>query len=85
MPLTKLQYLRYVRLSSFGVVNSRKSNAILLEAARERSRCPLIVAPALEDVIIWDPRKGERVGEHVNCLQLTDMNASTIVYKPDTC
>lgn len=66
MPLTKQQYLRYVRLSSFGVVNSRKSNVILLEAARERSRSPLIVAPALEDVIIWDPRKGERVREHVN-------------------
>ena len=64
--MTKQQYLRYVRLSSFGVVNSRKSNVILLEAARERSRSPLIVAPALEDVIIWDPRMGERVREHVN-------------------
>ena len=41
MPLTKLQYLHYVRLSSFGVVNSRKSNAIPLEAERERSQCPL--------------------------------------------
>ena len=69
MPLTKQQYLRYVRLSSFGVVNSRKSNVILLEAARERSRSPLLVAPALEDVIISDPRKGERVREHVNFLQ----------------
>ena len=64
--MTKQQYLRYVRLSSFGVVNSRKSNFILLEAGRERSRSPLIVAPALEDVIIWDPRKGERVRENVS-------------------
>lgn len=62
MPSTKQQYLRYARLSSFGVVNSRRANALLLEAARGRARWPQIIAPANEDVIIWDPRTGERVG-----------------------
>ena len=62
MPSTKQQYLRYARLSSFGVVNSRRANALLLEAARGRARWPQIIAPANEDVIIWDPRTAERVG-----------------------
>ena len=57
MPLTK-QYLRYVHQSSFGVVGSRKSAAILLET---RSRQLRIVAAALEDVVIWNPRRGEKV------------------------
>ena len=55
MPLTKLQYLRYVRLSSFGVVNIWNSNAILLEAVHERSRCSLRVTKQLRkrDHIYW--------------------------------
>lgn len=60
MPLTK-QYLRYAHLASFGVVSSRKSNAILLDVAKGKARQLRIIAPALEDIIIWDPRKGERV------------------------
>ena len=53
MLLTKVQYLRYVRLSCFGVVNSRKSNAILLEAECERSRCLLRVISNSGNVIIY--------------------------------
>ena len=70
MPSKKQQYLRYSRLSSFGVVNSRKSDALLLEATRGRARWPQIIAPALEDVIIWDPRKGERVGKYGSSCQI---------------
>ncbi len=59
MPLTK-QYLRYVHQASFGVVCSRESNAVLLEAGQRQL---VVAAPALEDVIIWDLRRRERVGE----------------------
>ena len=41
----------YICLSSFCVVNSWKSNAVLLEAARERSQCPL--KSNLGNVIIY--------------------------------
>ena len=58
MPLTK-QYLRYVHQASFGVVSGRKSNAILL--AGKGGGQLRIIAPAVEDIIIWDPRKGEKV------------------------
>ena len=61
MPLTK-QYLRYVHQASFGVVSGRKSNAILLAGEGGRKTRQLrIIAPAVEDIIIWDPRKGEKV------------------------
>ena len=49
MPLTKLQCLHYVHLSFFGGVNSRKSNAILLEAACERSQCPVRLTKQLRE------------------------------------
>ena len=56
MPLTK-QYLRYVELCSFGVINGRKGNAVLLPSPSRTH----VAAPALEDVVLWDPRKGEKV------------------------
>lgn len=59
MPLTK-QYLRYVRQASFGVVSSRESNAVLVEASRGQLK---VAAPALEDVIVWDLRIREKVSE----------------------
>ena len=62
MPLTK-QYLRYVHQASFGVVSGRKSNAILVAARKGGGKAnqPRIIAPAVEDIIIWDPRRGEKV------------------------
>ncbi len=61
MPLTK-QYLRYVHQVSFGVVSSRKSNAILVEAGQRKAGYQLrVAAPALQDVIIWDLKRREKV------------------------
>ena len=60
MPLTK-QYLRYVPAGSHGIVCSRKTGALLLEK-RERGRKKLLaIAPALEDVIVWDLKTGDKV------------------------
>lgn len=60
MPLSK-QYLRYEHAATLGVVNGRKSNLLLTEAAAGGKRRALVVAPAVEDVIIWDPRRGDKV------------------------
>lgn len=60
MPLSK-QYLRYEHAATLGVVNGRKSNLLLTEAAAGGKRRALVVAPAVEDVIVWDPRRGDKV------------------------
>ena len=70
MGLTK-QYLKYSPGATFGVVNGRQSNAILMESSRgtlagaghklKPAKQLWIVAPALENVHVWDPRKEERV------------------------
>ena len=88
MPLTK-QYLRYVHQASFGVVSGRKSNAILAAARKGGGKAdqPRIIAPAVEDIIIWDPRKGEKVilnkgkgfycGRNEACLQIPSIARTT--------
>ncbi|XP_048577816.1 WD repeat-containing protein 3 [Nematostella vectensis] len=58
MVLTK-SYLRYASLASFGVVGSLKSNVLFV--SREGARGVLAVAAALEDVVIWDTRRQEKV------------------------
>lgn len=60
MPLTK-QYLRYQHAATLGVVNGRKSNLLLTEVETGGKRRALVVAPAVEDVIVWDPRRGDKV------------------------
>ena len=61
MPVTK-QYLRYEHSETFGVVCGRKANVLLQPVASgEDKRRALVVAPAAEDLIIWDLRKGEKV------------------------
>ena len=65
MPLSK-QYLRYEHAATLGVVHGRKSNLLLAEAARAvgagKGRRELVVAPTVEDVIVWDPRRGDKAG-----------------------
>ena len=59
------QYLRYSHSATFGVVVSRKAGAVLLQQedrGRERRKRRLVVAPALENVILWNIRTGEKVG-----------------------
>lgn len=53
------QYLRYQHSHTLGVVSGRKSNIVLKKDAGGRRA--LVVAPSVEDVVIWNPRKGERV------------------------
>lgn len=60
MPLSK-QYLRYEHAATLGVVNGRKSNLLLTEAAAGGKRRALVVAPAVEDLIVWDPKRGDKV------------------------
>jgi U3 small nucleolar RNA-associated protein 12 len=61
MPLTR-QYLRYEHAATLGAVIGRKPNLLITQAspgkAQERRRV-LVVAPAAEDVIVWDPRRGD--------------------------
>lgn len=52
MPLTK-QYLTYSAECRYGVITGRKGGALL---ARGEGGRLVVVAPALEDVKIWDPR-----------------------------
>ena len=61
MPLTK-QYLRYEQSASFGLVCGRSGNLLLqTQRAGGAQRRALVVAPAAEDLIVWDIRKGDRV------------------------
>lgn len=63
MPLTK-QYLRYEHAATLGIVCGRKSNLLLTQAAAagsQEKRRALVIAPAVEDVIVWDPRRGDKV------------------------
>lgn len=50
------QYLRYSAHSKWGVVGSPTSNILLLKNN-------IVVAPALENVIVWDSRKNEKIME----------------------
>ncbi|CDS10194.1 hypothetical protein LRAMOSA02870 [Lichtheimia ramosa] len=50
-------YLRYEPTASFGVINSTLSN-IIYDATGQ-----LAIAPALEQVILWDLKKGIKVGQ----------------------
>jgi U3 small nucleolar RNA-associated protein 12 len=48
-------YLRYEALASFGVVASTLSNICYDKTGK------LAIAPALEEVLVWDLRKGVQV------------------------
>ena len=63
MPIAKT-YKRYAALSTFGVVGSPKSNVILMHNVQLwKNLLPgtYCVCAALENVIIWDMRKSEKV------------------------
>lgn len=52
MPLTK-QYLTYSAECRYGVVAGRKGGAVLAHGKKGRL---LAASPALEDIMLWDPR-----------------------------
>lgn len=52
-------YLRYEPSSAFGLVSSFLSNAVVDHTAE------LVVAPALEDVLVWNLRQGAQVCRYV--------------------
>ena len=63
MVLTKA-YLRYVQSACFGVVSSLKAKVVFIERRINTTRKQIAlyaVCPALENVIIWDVRRGEKV------------------------
>jgi len=61
MPLTK-QYLRYRSAGSFGVVCSKKCNVLVSERRASSKKYELwAISPALENVIVWDMRKEDKV------------------------
>lgn len=63
MVLTKA-YLRYVQSACFGVVCSLKANVVFIRrrTSKESNQITLYAAcPALESVVIWDARRGEKV------------------------
>ena len=59
MGLTK-QYKRYVASGTCNVIASTWPGIVVLDVPS--SKGPLVAAGACEDVIIWDLRKGEKVG-----------------------
>ncbi|RMX46073.1 hypothetical protein pdam_00002032 [Pocillopora damicornis] len=63
MVLTKA-YLRYVQSACFGVVSSLKAKVVFIKRRINTTRKQIAlyaVCPALENVIIWDVRRGEKV------------------------
>ena len=62
MVLTKA-YLRYVQSACFGVVCSLKANVVFIRKRTGNSKEQVIqyaACPALESVIVWDVRRGEK-------------------------
>lgn len=63
MVLTKA-YLRYVQSACFGVVCSLKANIVFVRRRTNTLSTQLTlyaVCPALESVVVWDVRRGEKV------------------------
>ena len=63
MVLTKA-YLRYVQSACFGVVSSLRANVVFVRRRINRTSKQIAlyaVCPALENVVIWDVRRGEKV------------------------
>lgn len=67
MPLAKT-YKRYEALSTFGVIGSTRCNLLLLDqfpnkssVASTKSSSIYGVTGALENVVVWDVRKAEKV------------------------
>lgn len=54
-------YLRYEALASFGVIASTLANIIYDHTGK------IAIAPALEEVILWDLKKGVEVGSLSYC------------------
>jgi U3 small nucleolar RNA-associated protein 12 len=48
-------YLRYEALSTFGVIASTQSNIIYDHTGK------IAITPALEEVVLWDLKKGSQV------------------------
>ena len=67
MPIAKT-YKRYAPLSSFGVVGSIRSNILLTDSLfqpGQYSSTTYGVTAAVENVIIWDVKKAEKVRKYV--------------------
>ena len=63
MVLTKA-YLRYVQSACFGVVCSLKGNVVFVRRRTNKLSKQVTlyaVCPALESVVVWDVRRGEKV------------------------
>ena len=65
MPIGKT-YKRYGPLSSFGIVSSTRCNIIMVDGASLKSTISSLpavygVTAALENAIVWDVRKAEKV------------------------
>ena len=72
MVLTKA-YLRYVQSPCFGVVSSLKANIVFVRRRINTTSNQIslyAICPALENVIIWDVRRGEKVTASVSLLGL---------------
>lgn len=58
MGLTK-QYLRYVPSAAFGIVGSSKANIVTVDVNGQTGKFAAVTA--VENVLIWDLKKGEIV------------------------
>ncbi|CAH3183156.1 unnamed protein product [Porites evermanni] len=93
MVLTKA-YLRYVQSACFGVVCSLKANVVFIRKRTSNSKEQVIqyaACPALESVIVWDVRRGEKVAmlkgdkHEVTALQVSpDQQVLAVGYEDGT-
>ena len=63
MPMQKT-YKRYASLGSFGVVGSTRSNILMVKNIpylRKSENTVYCITAALENLIVWDVRRGEKV------------------------
>ena len=70
MGLTK-QYLRYNPTAQFGVIASQRSNIVALQMRNTKAR--YVAVGAVENVIIWDVRIGQKVSKYFICTDTADI------------
>lgn len=87
MVLTK-SYLRYVPAQTLGIVSSLRSNGLLCkitpstpgQAKRSfKNERQVAIAGALEDIIVWDCRTGEKVMCFLHLYQVKSRTFALIV------
>ena len=67
-------YLRYEPLATFGVIASTLANVLYDQTGK------IAIAPALEEVVLWDLKKGTQVKKRFDETNITLFSCNAYIY-----